>query len=156
MLGYYNAVFAILVMLGGVARAEVNETPTIIEVSAATPDGGQNVMVVEQPKDAPNPLGSPLPDVVSQPSEIQENKISKNPVQSFGSGETENLNENTTSNEQINNPQQEAIKLGKDFQNTLVEANGRIYDVQSYPEEDIKVMSNPAQPQTIYSPNVND
>ena len=36
-----------------------------------------------------------------------------------------------------------------------MEANGRIYDIQSYPEQDINVMNNPSDPQTIYSPNVN-
>ena len=46
--------------------------------------------------------------------------------------------------------------LGNDFENTLLEANDRVYDVQSYPEADFKAMGNSANPQTIYSPNVND
>ena len=46
-------------------------------------------------------------------------------------------------------------QLGKDFQNTLMEANGMVYDVQAYPVEDFDAIGDPSNPQTIYSPNVN-
>ena len=39
---------------------ENNAAPTVVFGAAATPDGGQNTFVVEQPKDAPNPLGNPI------------------------------------------------------------------------------------------------
>ena len=45
--------------------------------------------------------------------------------------------------------------LGRDFQNTLLEANGMVYDVQAYPLKDMGVIGNSANPKTIYSPNVN-
>lgn len=154
MLGYYNGLVGILMLLGSVARAEVNESPTIIEAAAATADGGENVMIVEQPENAPNPLGNPLPDVVSE-NEANSVNNTENMVQTSENNSTNQI-QNTNNKLNPNNPQEEAIKLGNDFQNTLVEANGRIYDVQSFPKEDVKVMSNPAQPQTIYSPNVNN
>ena len=50
----------------------------------------------------------------------------------------------------------EDAELGKQFRNTLLEANGRVYDIQSYPEQDFMLMNNSAEPQTIYSPNVNN
>ena len=41
------------------------------------------------------------------------------------------------------------------FQNTLMEANGMVYDVQAFPEADVPVISDTSNPETIYSPNVN-
>ena len=62
----------------------------------------------------------------------------------------------TTSASQINpNTAQGQKELGKDFQNTLLEADGMVYDVQAYPEEDLKAIGNPSDPATLYSPNVN-
>ena len=52
-------------------------------------------------------------------------------------------------------PESQAQQLGDKFQNTLMEANGMIYDVQAYPEADIPVIGDSANPKTIYSPNVN-
>ena len=128
---------------------------TTIYSAAVRPDGGENVFVVSQPNNLENPLGNPIvgPEV---------------PPKVYGTlpqateAENESTDETTESSSQpqpvgtINEtPVQEGISLGKDFQNTLVEGSGRIYDIQSYPIKDVEVMSNPAEPQTIYSPNVN-
>lgn len=118
------------------------DDPTIVYGSAATPDGKQKVFVVEQPKDAPNPLGNPIvgPD---------------KPVEVFGNLDGLRDNQNQL-NSHISEESENQNNLGSDFENTLLEANDRVYDVQSYPEADFKAMSNPSNPQTIYSPNVND
>jgi hypothetical protein len=118
------------------------DDPTIVYGAANMGEGKENVFVVEQPQNVPNPLGNPIvgPD---KPAEVlgdvdnnfnQQNKFENN----------DNLGQINQNN------------LGNDFENTLLEANGRVYDVQSYPKADIKVMENPSDPQTIYSPNVND
>ena len=135
----------LLLITRGVVYAD--DAETLVYGAAARPEGGKNVFIVEQPDNLQNPLGNPIVEPrepvqvfgnLSQPTEIATN----NSVQA-----------NSSNNQ--NSPALESKTLGKDFQNTLLEANGRVYDVQSFPEQDIGVISNPAEPQTIYSPNVN-
>ena len=136
-------IVSLVVLAIVVIVAKADDNPTIVYGAAATPEGGQNVFVVEQPENAPNPLGDPL---VS----------SDKPVKVYDIDDAKNATENSASNSSAGVNEQSAKNLGDDFQNTLMEANGRVYDVQSYPVQDFKAMENPSNPQTIYSPNVND
>ena len=126
--------------------------PTVIFGAAATATGGQNEFVVEQPDGAPNPLGDPIdvsdtpPQVADIPEEMSNRSVRQN---------ADDAVSQQAAQSQGNLPA-ESQALGKDFQNTLLEANGRVYDVQSYPEQDFNLIGNPANPQTIYSPNVNN
>ena len=148
---------SLLVMSGVIASAQeqakqIEGTPTVVFGSAATPDGGQDMFVVEQPENAPNPLGNPI---VEEPAEG--NKVSRpENCPPCDNGQPAFKTEPAVVQPQNNNPAVNAEALGKDFQNTLMEANGRVYDVQSFPEQDMKVIGNPSDPQTIYSPNVNN
>jgi len=131
------------------------DEPTTIYSAAARPDGGENVFVVSQPDNFDNPLGNPIvgPEV---PPKVYGALPQTSESEDESNNETMELSSQPQPVGTINNtPVQEGIALGKDFQNTLVEGNGRVYDIQSYPIQDIGVMSNPAEPQTIYSPNVN-
>lgn len=119
--------------------------PTIIYGAAKKSATESDEVVVEQPAGVPNPLGNPIPDIIEQRAPDAGSAPVK-PVKRSKATEAE--------------PQTQAVvpvspDLGKDFQNTLMEANGMVYDVQAYPEQDLKVIGNPANPQTIYSPNVN-
>lgn len=129
----------VLLIAGSAAIAvdSADNEPTIVYGAAENPEGGQNVFVVEQPKGDNNPLGNPLP-------------VDENPPEVFGFDDEQERGQTTA------NSEQNTKNLGDDFQNTLLEANGRVYDVQSYPEQDFKAMGNSANPETIYSPNVND
>ena len=118
-----------------------DDSPTIVYGAAETDSGGQNVFVVEQPKNAPNPLGNPIP-------------TPNKPVEVFGDVYPQDTNQTEKTKQSQDNQSQQ--NLGNDFENTLLEANGRVYDVQSYPKADFKAMENPANPKTIYSPNVNN
>lgn len=122
------------------------DVPTIVFGEAAAPQGGDTAVLVEQPENAPNPLGDPLP--------MPDNTLEETPnaVPEATAAEVKTDAQPVS----VSNPVKAAQELGNDFQNTLTEANGRIYDIQSYPEADVGVMSNPSQPETIYSPNVND
>lgn len=142
--------------------------PTIVYGAAKKADGKSDRVIIEQPEDAPNPLGNPIP--VNQPPEVigGDNPA---PVQVKGAVQNDNMAPDpqgvplpaagpqgipvTANQPVVPGSPQEAVELGKQFQNTLVEGNGMIYDIQAYPTEDLKVLSNPANPQTIYSPNVN-
>ena len=118
------------------------DNSTVVYGAAKTSDGKEKVFVVEQPKNASNPLGNPIvgPD---------------NPVEVFGNldGLRDNQNQSDSFVDKNSDYQN---NLGEDFENTLLEGNGRVYDIQSYPKADFKTMENPTDPQTIYSPNVND
>ncbi len=118
------------------AKAQV---PTVVEGEALSSGGVEKAVVVVQPENAPNPLGDPIIVPAAEPkAETVEPNSSAEGNKAPQSNETQNSG-----------------TLGADFQNTLLEANGRVYDVQSYPEKDLPEISNPANPQTIYSPNVN-
>ena len=127
--------------------------PTTIYSAAARPDGGENVFVVSQPNNLENPLGNPIvgPETPPKIYNLPQQKSEQVPEDTADSSQAQSQPVGTINN----TPVQEGIALGKDFQNTLVEGSGRIYDIQSYPIQDVDVMSNPAEPQTIYSPNVN-
>ena len=132
------------------------ETPTIVYGSAQTASGGEDTFVVEQPDNAPNPLGDPLPEPQTSPEDytLQQNQPSQ-----------QNASKNSAVTEPSalgNGPQGVPVvepdasqELGNQFQNTLMEANGMVYDVQAFPGADMPVINNPSNPETIYSPNVN-
>lgn len=143
-----------------IAEEAAGAAPTVVYGVARKPNGGKEEVVVEQPADADNPLGDPIiptaptvstavPVINSMPAEV------KNPSPA---GKT-----NGAGTEQPDSQPQvigqpvvpEGQQLGSQFQNTLMEANGMVYDVQAYPEQDLKAIGNPSNPETIYSPNVN-
>lgn len=139
-----NRIKAVLgaVILGSISMPvyaqSINEEsalPTVVYGSAATASGDENIAIVEQPENAANPLGDPL--VI--PSDGENKTPPLQPVE----------NKKTTPDKTMSND------LGSDFQNTLLEANGMVYDVQAYPLKDMGAIGNSANPKTIYSPNVN-
>lgn len=128
------------------AAESAASSPTVVFGAAATPNGEENTFVVEQPENAANPLGDPIPEQIA-PQPAAESVAA--PVKA---------QETTVDSEETGNKvvaPSAAEKLGKDFQNTLMESNGMVYDIQAYPEADLPVINNSANPETIYSPNVN-
>ena len=115
------------------------QMPTIVEGEALSSNGAKKTVVVVQPENAPNPLGDPI--IVPAATIPAEKAEPNNSTEDNKASEKSNL--------------QNSDMTDADFQNTLLEANGRVYDVQSYPEKDLPEISNTANPQTIYSPNVN-
>lgn len=128
-----------------------NLEDTVVYGAAKTPDGGENVFIVEQPDGSINPLGNPLPNDNNPPKDFNVDTENNN-------GKIKQWQETPDVPLPLQNKNniEKSVDLGKDFQNTLTEANGRVYDIQSYPEQDFKVMGNPSEPLTIYSPNVNN
>lgn len=143
-----------------IAEEAASEAPTVVYGAARKADGSEEEVLVEQPADAANPLGDPIipvapttvtttPVINSMPSEV------KNP-QPGVSGNGAGSEQPDTQPQVIGQPVvPEGQQLGDQFQNTLMEANGMVYDVQAFPEEDLKAIGNPSNPETIYSPNVN-
>jgi len=126
------------------------QEPTIVFGEAEKPNGGKNIMMLEQPEDAPNPLGNPIyapntdpsenqdPDILPadkninlQPSSAEENAQPSNVI-------TENLPVDPAISAQTL-PQEEAKKI----QNTIFQRGNRIVDVQSIPIPDIDKVEEP-------------
>ena len=124
----------------------VAQEPTIVEAIANTPDGGKNVAIIEQPN-SENPLGNPIIGPYVAPKAYN--------AADAMSGNYDDVAAAAGESNAFGGLPQQAQTLGKDFKNTLMEANGEIYDVQSYPVQDMGVIGNNANPQTIYSPDVN-
>ena len=116
--------------------------PTFVYGSAKTQDGGQDVFVVQQQDNLVNPLGNPIVEPYK-------------PVEDFGDAYDQNVDNSQANSNTLENTNSQK-NLGSEFENTLLEANDRVYDIQSYPKADFKAMENPANPITIYSPNVNN
>lgn len=133
----------------GIMTEVAAEMPTIIEAEANTKDGGKNIAIVEQPADSGNPLGNPIVGAYVAPKAY--NAADGLSVYNHYNEQNDVMGDNQAE-ESVQN---QAVELGHDFENTLIEANGRIYSTQSYPADDIEVIGNKTMPQTIYSPNVN-
>ncbi len=143
-----------------ITEEAATDAPTVVYGAARKSDGNEEEVLVEQPADAGNPLGDPIipvaptsitavPVINSMPAEV------KNPQPGSVKGSA-GSEQPDTHPQVIGRPVvSEGQQLGDQFQNTLMEANGMVYDVQAYPEEDLKVIGNPSNPETIYSPNVN-
>ena len=145
------------------------EAPTIVYGSAQNASGGEDSFVVEQPDGAQNPLGDPLPepqmppeDYTLQPNQPSQQTTSENSAATTSSSLGNGPQGVPVVGQNANGPQgvpvvgdNSAQELGNQFQNTLMEANGMVYDVQAFPEADVPVISDPSNPETIYSPNVN-
>jgi len=127
-----------------IAEEQNTAAPTVVFGAAKKPDGSVDEMIVQQPEGAPNPLGDPLQFPASSTQPV----TAEQPLNEAVPAKAEEAKPSVFGNE---NPE----ALGKDFQNTLMEADGMVYDVQAYPETDFKAIGNSADPETIYSPNVN-
>ncbi len=121
--------------------------PTIVYGKSERSEGTTDEFMIEQPDGAANPLGNPLPEVVDTTSVGTSDAVTKPQLPADEEAER-----------QSGIPSSDAAatqKLGTQFQNTLMEADGMVYDIQAYPTEDLKRIGNPSNPETIYSPNVN-
>lgn len=148
-----------------IAEEAAAESPTIVYGASQTAPGKSDEVVVEQGANAPNPFGNPIngddSSIEVPGTAVIPEKIMKPAPQPIGNSQT-----NSPAKPQGNDlglpdsgslvvPAEPAGELGQDFQNTLIESEGTVYDIQAFPEEDMKVIGNPENPKTIYSPNVN-
>lgn len=135
----------------GVSFSQEHQKPTTVFGEAQTPEGTERVFILHQSNNDNNPLGNPI--VASQENVDNQKEANQNTNENNNSTEANPFSDNNLENRVV--PPSEAEKLGKKFQNTILEADGMVYDIQAYPTEDLKVISDPANPETIYSPNVN-
>lgn len=126
--------------------------PTVIYGEAENANGTFNEISVRQAADAPNPFGNPIADIAPYGQSQQTAATAKKvPVTVQKGGVTVGNNEISQVSEQNpeiseNSPEQ----MQSEIQNTLYEANDRIYDVQSYPDDDINQIENTNSDVTNY------
>lgn len=124
------------------------QTPTIVYGASETAPNKPDSYLLEQPENAPNPLGNPI---ITPPSSEPAQTPTVRPVQSStkqpSSAPLGKIEESTPQNPApfSQTPQQEQNQI----ENTLFEGSNRIYDVQSYPLQDIKTITEPNIDPTI-------
>lgn len=123
---------------------------TVVYGSAATQQGSQDTFVVEQPTDAANPLGSPIVDdstaqpaaTSPQPTDTAVQPSTNNVAAPLPAGVVNQISEQNPSISSEPNP----ASMDNKIQDTLYESGNRIYDIQSYPVNDVNQMESPSQP----------
>lgn len=117
--------------------------PTVVYGAAANADGKEDTYIVTQPADAANPLGNPI---VIGPQTQYETPSAPTP-QTVEEPQLNTINQSAPQNPPpfSETPKQESSQI----QNTLYQGGNRIYDVQSYPINDIKTITEPNIQPTI-------
>ena len=135
-------------MLAGLlsAHTALAQSPTVVYGESETAPGVWDSYLVEQPENAPNPLGNPIP--------VEENT---DPINVAGpQTESETMHNIAPLNEINQNATQDPAPFSESptqeqnqIENTLYEGGNRIYDVQSFPLKDIKTITEPNVDPTI-------
>lgn len=155
------ALFSALLASGSAMAAmsaEAQNTPSSnqqeVEVfgEAENANGTENVMFLEQSSSNDNPLGNPI---VEQPADNSANaSAGMTPDASTPDVSVAPAEPSTPSNVvSESEPQDPTIsqepnpaQVNNQIQNTLYESDGRIYDVQSYPDTDVERIQAEPQP----------
>ncbi len=124
------------------------QSPTVIYGASETaPDTPDSYLLI-QPKDSPNPLGNPIPDEMNDvQSDSQNLPMATQSQQSDKAAPINEINQSEAQNPPpfSQSPEQEQNQI----ENTLYEGGNRIYDVQSYPINDVKTITEPNIDPTI-------
>lgn len=118
-----------------------NNNPTVIFGEAENANGTMNEITVRQAKDAANPFGNPIVNTlpygkqpaagnVVQPGSSTAMQQPSSAVKPVGA-----ISEITPQDPEISEDSTEQMQ--NEIENTLYEGDDRIYDVQSYPDDDI-------------------
>ena len=120
---------------------------TIVYGEAENKNGTVNEVLLEQPKNAPNPLGDPIPDYVSPQPLRRGQKAEVAPQIPNLSTPPKDIEEISPQNPQISemSPQE----MNNEIQNKLYEEGDRVYDIQSYPIKDINELGENGQDNAI-------
>ena len=124
------------------------QSPTVVYGASETaPDTPDSYLLI-QPKDSPNPLGNPIPDEMNDVQPDSQNlPMATQSQQSDKAAPINEINQSEAQNPSpfSQSPEQEQNQI----ENTLYEGGNRIYDVQSYPINDVKTITEPNIDPTI-------
>ncbi len=126
------------------------QTPTIVYGASETAPDEPDSYLLEQPADAPNPLGNPIPEFVPQDQAPDTNLTNTETAPETSAQKPQAEGEINQTEPQDPAPfSQSPEREQNEIENTLYEGGNRIYDVQSYPLEDIKTITEPNVDPTI-------
>ncbi len=120
-----------------------NNNPTVIFGEAENANGTMNEITVRQAKDAANPFGNPIVNTIPYGKQ----PVAGNAAQPGGCAAAQQpqpssvvkpvgaISEITPQDPEISEDSPEQMQ--NEIENTLYEGDDRIYDVQSYPDDDI-------------------
>lgn len=120
---------------------------TTVFGEAAQPNGTFNQMLLEQPQNAPNPLGNPIYYTPSGAPEIFTPQTALQPSLQTLPSTPNAINEISPQNPSVSQMTPQAV--GNEIQNKLYQSGDRIYDVQSYPANDINYINQNGQDNAI-------
>ena len=128
-----------------------SEQPTVIYGEAENANGTFNEMTVEQAADAQNPFGPPIGNALpyGKPALEVEQGMSLPPAPDLGKSPVNVVSQTSGQNPEIS-PQNSPEQMQNEIQNTLYESDDRIYDLQSYPDNDINQIENRGNAVTNY------
>lgn len=128
-----------------------SEQPTVIYGEAENANGTFNEMTVEQAADAQNPFGNPIVNELPYGKPAPEVKKGKPlpPAPELGKSSVNVVSQTSGQNPEIS-PQNSPEQMQNEIQNTLYESDDRIYDLQSYPDNDINQIENRGNAVTNY------
>ena len=128
-----------------------SEQPTVIYGEAENANGTFNEMTVEQAADAQNPFGNPIVNELhsGRPAPGVEKGKPLPPAPELGKSPVNVVSQTSGQNPEIS-PQNSPEQMQNEIQNTLYESDDRIYDLQSYPDNDINQIENRGNAVTNY------
>ncbi len=141
----------ILILSTGIANAQNiidtmanNNQDTIVYGEALNADGTENQVLLEQPKNAPNPLGNPIVSPSSFPQKTDGRiQDAGNPIKPTNGIILQNSPQNPKISEM--SPQQ----MDSEIQNKLYQEGNRVYDIQSYPASDLQTINQNGQDNAV-------
>lgn len=144
----------VTLLLSSLAIFSNPDMPTEVIGSAATPNGGRENIIVEQPQDELNPFGyiapeeghqnNPLQNIYTLP-QAQQNTEPTHSIPANASQLLVNQSSTTVPKEMSTNPLDYQDKI----ENTIYQSGNRLIDVQSVPIKDINKALTPNIQPTI-------
>ena len=125
--------------------------PTVIYGEAENANGTFNEMTAEQAADAQNPFGNPIVNELPYGKRVPEGEKGRPqpPAPELGKSPVNVVSQISGQNPEIS-PQNSPEQMQNEIQNTLYESDDRIYDLQSYPDNDINQIENRGNAVTNY------
>lgn len=131
-----------------VAQSQDN---TIVFGEAENANGQQDEFLMEQSNSNENPLGNPIVDSAPTPAANEmPNNAMNDASSSQSTPDVKVAPSNVVQDNEVQNPsvsqEPNPAALNNQIENTLYQSDGRIYDVQSYPDTDVERIESLPQP----------
>ena len=119
------------------------DSETVVFGEAQNADGTTNEVLLEQPQNAGNPLGNPITDDTTSTAGTNAVQPLTTKNMPLTLGVAQNSLQNPTDSQMT--PEQ----MNNEIQNKIYQEGNRIYDVQSYPADDLKTVNQNGQNEAI-------